>query len=306
MKSIFSLTVSSLALTQVYSSPVTTRDAPLPPAPGCDAEFSLVGATTERPNVPGAPFKATIACSSLDPKNVFVFVNGKEHNDFHVSGSEISFSNGLNSTSLLGIIAADTQGYPFVSSFSLNYGAAPTSKAGFTFKTQAAEAVQLPNPALHQCGFYETCVEDSVPCEGDPDSYAINYGLKNCEKFTTNLDLFSDRGNKFIWGTMNCLQKDLVPVVSDCDATCKSIHDAAFGSHAQCYLANGFCSLKCSDYLAELYTVGLDLFTKDAIKSAFQTAGGCLGKIEEIIEEGACMNDALKKIVLTILNVLAQ
>ncbi|KAL7793772.1 hypothetical protein V8C37DRAFT_401636 [Trichoderma ceciliae] len=298
----------------------------LPPKPACEAEFTLVGASTKAVNTRGTPFKTAISCSSLDSDKVFVFVNGEEFYDFKASAADITFPNGLNhSTALLGIIAADTQGYPFVSSFSLRFGS-PTSSANASqnlFRatsdngcTACGDCNSRPGypmcastcqePPFHQCDFYQTCVEDSVPCSGDPNSYAINFGLKNCQKFDQNFNLFSDRGQQFIWGTMNCLQKDLVPVVSACNATCKSIHDAAFGSHAQCYIANGFCSLECKDYLAELYTVGLDLFTKDTIKSVFETAGGCLERIEEVIEEGACVDSVLKDLIFVLLRTLSS
>ncbi|KAH6603826.1 stanniocalcin family domain-containing [Trichoderma cornu-damae] len=304
---------------------VLTRDAKLPPKPACEPGFTLVGASTETANAWGTPFEAAMSCSSLDSGKVFVFVNGEEYRDFQTSESGIAFPNGLGyGTALLGIIAADTQGYPFVSSFLLRFGSPAssanpsrdflraTSDNGCTACGDCNSCPGYPmcastcqQPPLQQCGFYQTCVEDSVPCSGDANSYAIDYGLENCQKFAQNLDLFSDRGQQFIWGTMNCLQKDLVPVVSDCNATCKGIHDAAFASHAPCYIANGFCGLECKDYLAELYTVGLDLFSKDAIKSVFQTAGGCLERIEEVIGEGACVNNVLQDIILTILRILA-
>lgn len=327
MKSLYHIAAIGFTIIQqcCADGSVSKRGSTLPPKPPCEPGFTLEGASTEEVNAPGTRFKAVIPCSSLDADKVFVFVNGEEYSDFQASASDIEFPNGLgNGTALLGIIAADTQGYPFVSSFSLRFGA-PTSivNVSESFLQTAvdngcstcgdcnscpgypmcASTCQVPPP--HQCDFYQTCVEDSVPCSGDPSSYAINYGLKNCEKFDQNLNLFSENGQQFIWGTMNCLQKTLVPVVSACNATCQSIHDAAFGSHAQCYIANGFCSLKCKDYVAELYTVGLDLFTSDAIKSVFQTAAGCLERIEQVIQEGACVNNVLRGIILSILDVLS-
>lgn len=328
MKSLYRVAAIGLAIIQASRADggPSRRDSTLPPKPACEPEFTLVGASTEAVNARGAQFKAAIPCSSLDSNKVFVFVNGQEYRDFKVSEADITFPNGLDDgTALLGIIAADTHGYPFVSSFSLSFGSPASSvNASQNFLLAASDngcttcgdcnacpgypmcASTCQEPPLHQCDFYQTCVEASVPCSGDPDSYAINYGLKNCQKFAQNLNLFSDRGQEFIWGTMNCLQKDLVPVVSACNATCKSIHDAAFGSHAQCYIANGFCSLECKDYVAELYTVGLDLFSTDALKSVFKTAGGCLERIQEVIEEGACVDNVLRGIIMTILDILSS
>ncbi|KOS22393.1 hypothetical protein ESCO_002107 [Escovopsis weberi] len=179
------------------------------------------------------------------------------------------------------------------------------------------------DPPRQQCDFYQSCVEASVPCAGSPASYALDLGLKNCVKFQHNLRLFSARGNAFIWDTMHCLQRALVPAVSDCAGpgdgdghghgdddgkagpTCQSIHDAAFASHARCYVDSGFCSLQCSDYLAELFTVGTDLFSVDTVKAMAEVAGDCLHNVTQIIEKGSCMGDGLKGIVTTAFRVLA-
>lgn len=48
------------------------------------------------------------------------------------------------------------------------------------------------------CAFYKDCVEASVPCLGTPDSYAINYGTKNCNAYKNNMNLFSSKGQSFI------------------------------------------------------------------------------------------------------------
>ncbi|KAL7908262.1 hypothetical protein GGI35DRAFT_56835 [Trichoderma velutinum] len=149
-------------------------------------------------------------------------------------------------------------------------------------------------PPLRNCDFYKQCVEASVPCDGNTHSYAVDYGHKICNKFNGNLHLFSPRGQKFLTGAINCLQRNLVPVVSSGDATCKSISDAAFASHAPCYVENGFCGLECNDYVALTNLLGEDLFNKDAIGFMYHSTSGCIKNIQEVIEEGACMNNALK------------
>ncbi|KAL6792869.1 hypothetical protein J3E68DRAFT_437786 [Trichoderma sp. SZMC 28012] len=155
-------------------------------------------------------------------------------------------------------------------------------------------------PPLHNCDFYKQCVEASVPCGGNSHSYALDYGHKICNKFIGNLDRFSPRGQKFLTGAINCLQRNLVPVVASSDATCKSISDAAFASHAPCYVENGFCGLECKDYVALTTLLGEDLFNKDAIEFMYHSTSGCIKNIQEVIEEGACMNNALKGLTAAI------
>ncbi|PNP57503.1 hypothetical protein THARTR1_02501 [Trichoderma harzianum] len=155
-------------------------------------------------------------------------------------------------------------------------------------------------PPLHDCDFYKQCVEASVPCDGSTHSYALDWGHKICNKFIGNLDRFSPRGQKFLTGAINCLQRNLVPVVSSRDATCKSISDAAFASHAPCYVENGFCGLECKDYMALTTLLAENLFKKGAIGVMYHSTSGCIMNIEEVIEEGACVSNALKGFVAAI------
>ncbi|KAL6797408.1 hypothetical protein GGI42DRAFT_344841 [Trichoderma sp. SZMC 28013] len=130
-------------------------------------------------------------------------------------------------------------------------------------------------PPLHNCDFYKQCGKASIPCDGSTHSYALDYGHKIWNKFIRNLNRLSPHG-----------QKNLV-LVSSGEATCTSISDAAFASHARCYVENDFCGLEYKGYMALTTLLGEYLFNEDA-------------NIEELIEEGACMNNALKGLMAAI------
>ena len=139
------------------------------------------------------------------------------------------------------------------------------------------------------CGFYRACAEGQLGC--GPAGYPLNYGEKNCLKFTNNLPWFSAAGQSFVFGTMHCLQTSMVPVLAPCTANCASFQAAAFASHPGCYVQNGFCGLQCPDVLAVLMTVGTDLFTLASAKQVAQTAGLCLTKIIETLS--GCTGDVV-------------
>jgi hypothetical protein len=129
------------------------------------------------------------------------------------------------------------------------------------------------NPPMQSCAFYRTCAEGQLGC-GD-GGYPLHYGEKNCLKFSKNQGSFTANGQSFIWNTMICLQRAMVPVLEPCTATCDSFSTAAFNSHPGCYVQGGFCGLGCGDIVATLATVGNDLFEGPALQQAFCTTVGC-------------------------------
>jgi hypothetical protein len=126
------------------------------------------------------------------------------------------------------------------------------------------------NPPMQSCAFYRTCAEGQLGC-GD-GGYPIHYGEKNCLRFSNNLSKFSSNGQSFIWNTMICLQRAMVPVLEPCTATCDSFSVAAFNSHPGCYVQGGFCGV---DIYATLMTVGSDLFEGPALRQVLCTTVGC-------------------------------
>ncbi|KAK5465393.1 hypothetical protein LTS15_001956 [Exophiala xenobiotica] len=139
------------------------------------------------------------------------------------------------------------------------------------------------------CGFYRNCAEAELNCGAS--GYPLGFGEKNCVKFTQNLDWFDAAGQDFLFGTMNCLQKAMVPVLQTCSATCDSFRDAAFASHPGCYVGNGFCGLSCGDVLATVLTVGTDLFNSYTLQQIVGTAEGCAANLHQTLS--GCAGEAI-------------
>ena len=92
------------------------------------------------------------------------------------------------------------------------------------------------------CSYYPDCVEAEYQC--GPSGYPLGYGLKYCNKFVDNFDLYDADGQAWIEGTLICLKEALLPLVLDnTGQTCSSLSDYAFNSHVDCYVDNGFCGL---------------------------------------------------------------
>lgn len=143
------------------------------------------------------------------------------------------------------------------------------------------------SPPPKSCDFYTRCAEEALECGAG--GYPIRYGAKNCHRFQANLKDFSAQGQNWIWGTMTCLQKALIGPVGQCGATCKSVEDAAFKSHPQCYVDNGVCNLPLNDMVQLIITVNTDLFAGPALDQVLATAKGCashyIAEIEARIDE---------------------
>lgn len=108
---------------------------------------------------------------------------------------------------------------------------------------------ELCYPIEKDCSFYSHCLEEAVPC--GPDGYALGYGKKYCQKFKDNYTRFSPRGRDWVWSTMSCLQKVLVPVANgQVNMTCDEIRSFAYGSHPVCYTqpGNSICNLPFTDW----------------------------------------------------------
>jgi Stanniocalcin family len=86
--------------------------------------------------------------------------------------------------------------------------------------------------------------------------------------------------------TMHCLQMALVPEAIDSNATtCSALQMQAFGTHAECYVSNGLCSLGVSNWVAIIKIVDLKtLFNSwDAFKATAQAAGDCVKFITFVV-----------------------
>ena len=135
------------------------------------------------------------------------------------------------------------------------------------------------NPVMQSCSFYSDCMESKVPC--GPDGYALSYGLNFCGKFSNSLKTFSLRGQRWIWDTMNCLQKTLVPALENCDNNCSMLRKTAFASHPRCYVKSGVCELPALDWITTVSVVGKDLLNEEGFVQTLKTVPHCIPDLLE-------------------------
>ena len=79
--------------------------------------------------------------------------------------------------------------------------------------------------------------------------------------------------------TMHCLQTALVPDATGTDGTtCIALKRKAIGTHAACYVDNGWCKLPPADWLAVLEIVHFRTLFQDwdATKASLQAALQCI------------------------------
>ncbi|CAF1293351.1 unnamed protein product [Adineta steineri] len=137
------------------------------------------------------------------------------------------------------------------------------------------------NPPMQSCAFYSDCMEEKVAC--GPNGYALGYGMKYCMKFSNTLQSFSPRGQRWIWDTMNCLQKTLVSPLKNCENNCSILRKTAFDSHPGCYVKSGVCELPAFDWITIASIVGKDIFSSDGFIQALKTVPQCIPDILERI-----------------------
>jgi len=135
-------------------------------------------------------------------------------------------------------------------------------------------------PERDNCSFYATCLEPTYQC--GESGYPIGYGQKYCTAFSDQRDkLTPEPGQVWMLDTMQCLQRFLVPEATHAEGaaqTCEELNDKAFGSHAECYIDNGLCTLPVEDWFAIVDIVELKtLFQSwEAFLATVEAADGCL------------------------------
>ncbi|CAF1574772.1 unnamed protein product [Didymodactylos carnosus] len=137
------------------------------------------------------------------------------------------------------------------------------------------------NPVYDTCSWYGNCLEQKKSC--GKNGYAVNYGLRYCQKFAQNLAEFSFAGKNWVSKTMNCLQQSLVEAYQDDTVTCDDITNAAFDSHAKCYVNSGICSLvlqSAENVFRDMKALGSvydfkDFLSWKALKQIDETASAC-------------------------------
>ncbi|KND04330.1 uncharacterized protein SPPG_00060 [Spizellomyces punctatus DAOM BR117] len=154
--------------------------------------------------------------------------------------------------------------------------------------------IELPQnctaPTPHTCTFYASCLEVAIPC--GPDGYALGYGNKFCSKFQASADKFTDAGEQWMYNVMSCLQHSLVPKLpnnstnSPKPMSCSELKSFAYGTHPNCYLSAGVCTLAPKDWIVLLEVIGIqELFTIETIEQALAVAKGCGKEYIEIVKE---------------------
>ena len=96
------------------------------------------------------------------------------------------------------------------------------------------------------CLWYPDCLEQAHPCGAD--GYALGYGFKYCQLFASaNSSQLSPAGLLWRNETLLCLQRALVPLLSNATVTCAEILDFAYQTHPICYTESGLCKLSLKD-----------------------------------------------------------
>ncbi|CAF4240627.1 unnamed protein product, partial [Adineta steineri] len=90
-------------------------------------------------------------------------------------------------------------------------------------------------------------------------------------------------GQRWIWDTMNCLQKTLVSPLKNCENNCSILRKTAFDSHPGCYVKSGVCELPAFDWITIASIVGKDIFSSDGFIQALKTVPQCIPDILERI-----------------------
>lgn len=143
--------------------------------------------------------------------------------------------------------------------------------------TSREDSSNCSEPQPDECTFYPQCLEPKVQCGSE--GYPIAYGLNYCTLFTDVASEMSDEGQEWITNTMLCLQNALVPYGTDGteSTTCDDLRSYAFGTHPDCYVGGGFCTLPPSDWAVVVETVGLaELFgSLEALKAVLETGKDC-------------------------------
>jgi hypothetical protein len=121
-----------------------------------------------------------------------------------------------------------------------------------TSQTSSSEPQKCANPTGNDCTFYSSCIDAKVPC--GTSGYALGFGQVYCDKFFALKPKLSAAGQDWVDSTAQCLQRALVWLEFDSQATCDQISMVAFDSHPGCYTQPGqsFCQLPLSDQLAVL------------------------------------------------------
>jgi hypothetical protein len=108
-------------------------------------------------------------------------------------------------------------------------------------------AARCATPVEDSCAFYRGCLDAAHPCGAS--GYALGFGEPLCYLFIDRRGEFSPAGQRWLRGVRTCLQRSLAALSARPAASCASLADEAYASHAPCYTAadNSFCTLPPED-----------------------------------------------------------
>ncbi|KAJ6449785.1 hypothetical protein C8R45DRAFT_123700 [Mycena sanguinolenta] len=149
----------------------------------------------------------------------------------------------------------------------------------FPFIIAAQNSSECAAPVPNDCTFYTDCLEARY--DFGADGYPLAYGFHFCTKFAESTSELSPAGQAWMSNTMLCLQRALVPEATGAPgaaATCADVETKAFGTHADCYVQNGLCSLPISDWNAIVFDIvgpGTLVDSIDALKATASAGLQC-------------------------------
>lgn len=118
---------------------------------------------------------------------------------------------------------------------------------------------------MASCSYYSSCVEEVRACAGSRHPYAVSFGQFYCNRFTERSAGWSTHGQRWVKEVMLCLQEELVPFVDNpADWSCRSLRNAAIGSHVGCYTKRGqsICELPINDLKSVVATLEKELWLR--------------------------------------------
>lgn len=100
-------------------------------------------------------------------------------------------------------------------------------------------------PSSDSCEFY-SCLENKMKC--GKKGYLIKIGKKYCENFLKLDGNLSVDGEIWLDSTRACLQQKLLVNYQN-GVECSQLKKITVNDHVDCYIQNGYCSLRVKDQL---------------------------------------------------------
>jgi hypothetical protein len=142
-------------------------------------------------------------------------------------------------------------------------------KLGFLFVMVALLASA--SQARTECDYYLEKA-DALGC--DASNYLVRYGYRYCRKFESRHEKFSSRARPVLASLRTCL----IEVMESSRPTCATSAKIGYGSHADCYVASGFCELKRSDKIDILWRIRGEFFNPRFRRAANEVLARCRDK----------------------------